>query len=340
MNTKLDIQRVESLWQEALPVKANSYREIRRTETLYIKSDRRFLHGFSREIAAAKKLRAAGLPVVDHLFSGRGKNGHYLVTSAFPGGIPVSEYLQRNIPDMKFFRSIADLILQMHDAGFLHTDFHPGNLLYSPAENSFMLVDVRRVKKLPFWLLTRLPERVKFHLLTEFRGVLKKKDLLKLFRRVGICNPRIFYENMFFYDNKMIRKEWKRRREQILAGYRKFTRREEDTLFNTSANETEIAGAEIIPGGKAVFLAGFFLDLIQIPHRKVVRYDAGSDTTYALPVKPGGKPEGELAIEMIQRMFFYDIHNSAPDDWSMGANELPQFNALNKVAEKSFILEK
>lgn len=337
MNNRFDIKTVEKLFADAIPVKVTCCREVRCSSDIFIKLDRRRMHSFSREMTAAKKLRAAGIPVVDHLFCGRGKFGHYLVTGRF--GIPVDEYLRSGTPDIKFFCKITDLALQMLKAGFLHGDFHPGNLLYDPASGSLMLTDVRRVMKLPEWILRRLPEKSKFHILTEFRGFLKKKELLVLFRRAKITNPLKFYENMFEWDNVLIRKEWKRRRKQILSGYRKFTRKEGSILFNSSATDQELAEAEIIPGGKAVFLAGYFLDLINMPHRKVLRYDIDTDTVYALPESPG-RPGGELTLEMIYRLNSYDITNSAPEDWSVCENGLPCFNALNKVAEESFILEK
>lgn len=337
MNPVFDIKTVEEMWQQALPVKTTCCREVRRTGDLFIKFDRRRLHGFSREMRAAEKLRRAGLPVVEHLFCGRSRRGNYLVTRNFADGVTVEEFLQKNTPDMDFFRQVANLARQMLKAGFLHNDFHLGNILYAPSSGTLMLTDVRRVKKYPLWLLRLFPEKIRFHVLTEFRGVLKKKELLALFRMAKINNPQDFYEKMFERDNHLIRKEWKRRREQILSGYRKFTRKEGDILFNTSATDAELAAAEEYPGGKAAFLAGFFLDLAHIPHRKTVRCDLDTDTAYAVPATKG-KPGGELAIEMMYRLNFYDIA-SAPADWSTGRNGLPCFNALDKIAGESFILE-
>jgi hypothetical protein len=329
------IEKVEKLFEQATVVKNNPVREVRKIQDLFIKFDNRASHGFSREFSAAKKLKQAGLPVVEHLFSGKSAKGNYLVTRAFADSIAVDEYLRSHVPDMSFFETITDLACSLLNAGFLHTDFHLGNLLYNPTENSFALVDVRKVRSIPVWLINTLPENSRLHVLKEFRGVLRKSQLIKLFIRAGINNPGEFYENMLSDDNKMIRNEWPRRRKQILSGYPKFTCKQDKYLINSLASEDEIANAVEISGGKAVFLAGFFLDLIQIPHRKVVKYDTHSDIAYAVPL-PDQMPGGEAAIEMLTRLSSYDLM-SAPADWRNNGKGLPMLATLSNVASESFI---
>ncbi len=333
----LDIKQVENLYDSAVPVKNNPVREVRRNQEFFIKFDHRPNHGFSREFSAAEKLKKAGLPVVEHVFCGKSERGNFLVTRSFADSVSVEEYLRSNVPEMSFFETIADLACNILKSGFLHSDFHLGNLLYSESKQTFALVDVRKVRSMPQWIINSLPESSRFHVLTEFRGVLRKTQLLSLFNRVGIADPREFYEEMFTSDNLAIRDEWPRRRKQILSGYPKFTRCVDKILFNSNASDADIASAVEISGGKAVFLAGFFLDLIQIPHRKLVKYDPVSDTAYAVP-ETKEMSGGEAAIEMLNRLSYYDIISS-PHDWR-NVNEclLPHLSNLQQIADQPFVL--
>lgn len=332
------VEKAEELFRTATPVKDNSLREVRRTGDYFIKFDRRPGHGFAKEFAIARKLQKAGIPVVDHLFYGRNANGNYLVTSAFAGSVDVAAYLRDHRPPLSFFERISDLLMIMLGKGFLHTDLHMGNLLYDPESDTFALVDVRKVSQVPMWILNSMPESTRFHALFEFRRALRRAELLVLFRRAGIADPGSFYETMLTADNARLREEWPRRRKQILSGYLKFTRKEADALYNVHAADADIASAVAIPGGKAVFLAGFFLDLALIPHRKVVKYVPATDQTYAVP-ECTANPGGEAAIEMMTRLNFYDI-SSSPSDWCQPEKGLPQLRQLSRVARESFILEK
>ena len=337
MKIDWDIQTVEKMFRDAEVIKNSPIREVRRAGDYFIKFDRRSGHGFAKEFAAAEKLQQAGLPVVNHLFHGKSPRGNYLVTGSFANSVQVDDYLRDNVPEMSFFEAIADLVKLMLAKGFLHTDFHLGNLLYNTAENSFALVDVKKVRSVPQWLLKKMSTRTKFYPLTEFRRVLGKKDLLQLFKRAGISAPAEFYEEMLVADCEDRMAEWKRRRKQILSAYSKFTRKDGDLLINVRATPEEIAAAEVIPGGKAVFLAGYFMDLIQIPSRKVTAYDTKTDTAYAVPALKA-HAGGEAAIEMMDRASYYDI-STAPADWAHQVKGIPMLNALKRVAAEPFILE-
>ena len=64
---------------------------------------------------------------------------NYLITAEVPGTLPLDHFLESNlekIPEPRrgairraIARRLADLTARLHDAGFLHQDFHPGNLL-------------------------------------------------------------------------------------------------------------------------------------------------------------------------------------------------------------------
>ncbi len=332
----LDAVTVEKWFDGAVSVKYNKFREVRRTGEYFIKFDRRGGHGFKKEFAISKQLEQAGIPVVKHVFCGKTSKGNYLVTEAFSSGVTVDKYLRKNIPQMEFFQRITDLICELLKKGFLHRDFHLGNLLYDQETDRFALVDVRAVNKMPNWILRRFPLSMRLHVLKEFRSVLLRPAMVSLFKRAGIENPGEFYDDMLENDNEQIRKNWHRRRKQILNGYAKFTIKNGNFLLDSSATEEELANAVAVPGGKAVFLANFFMDLIQMPHRYIVKYDTVKDIAYAA-VEKEGLPGGEATLEMIGRLNLYDIETS-PSDWYARGAGLPVLGNMEKLAAESFIL--
>ncbi len=64
---------------------------------------------------------------------------NYLVTPAISDTIPLDEFVERRLPEWaeperssirrKLARAVAVMTAQLHDAGLLHHDFHPGNIL-------------------------------------------------------------------------------------------------------------------------------------------------------------------------------------------------------------------
>ncbi len=64
---------------------------------------------------------------------------NYLVTHAIPESLPLDEFVEQRLPEWPEPRrsrvrrllagELADLTARMHDAGFAHLDFHPGNIL-------------------------------------------------------------------------------------------------------------------------------------------------------------------------------------------------------------------
>ena len=92
----------------------------------------------------AIKLRAIGVDTIDPIALGEQRKRaflfeNYLITPAIPETVPLDEFVERILPRMpkeraskvrqSLARSIAELTAHLHDAGFVHQDFHPGNLL-------------------------------------------------------------------------------------------------------------------------------------------------------------------------------------------------------------------
>ncbi len=92
----------------------------------------------------AAKLEAIGVPTITPVALGERRVRkflleNYLVTKEIPDTIPLDEFVERRLPLMPpgrrgrlrrdLARTLADLTARLHDAGFVHQDFHPGNLL-------------------------------------------------------------------------------------------------------------------------------------------------------------------------------------------------------------------
>jgi tRNA A-37 threonylcarbamoyl transferase component Bud32 len=92
----------------------------------------------------AVKLAAIGVDTIDPIALGEQRKHsflfeNYLITEAIPETVPLDEFVERRLPRMEPRRqskvrqslaiAMAELTAHLHDAGFLHQDFHPGNLL-------------------------------------------------------------------------------------------------------------------------------------------------------------------------------------------------------------------
>jgi len=92
----------------------------------------------------AVRLAAIGVPTITPIALGeQRKRGflfeNYLITPAIPGAVPLDEFVQEHLPALpeprrsRVRRTLAKaagvLAGRLHEAGFVHDDFHPGNLL-------------------------------------------------------------------------------------------------------------------------------------------------------------------------------------------------------------------
>lgn len=92
----------------------------------------------------AAKLEAIGVPTITPVALGERRvrkllMENFLITEEIPDTLPLDEFVERRLPLMAearqaklrrdLARTLADLTARLHDAGFVHQDFHPGNLL-------------------------------------------------------------------------------------------------------------------------------------------------------------------------------------------------------------------
>jgi tRNA A-37 threonylcarbamoyl transferase component Bud32 len=92
-----------------------------------------------RELAVLARLRAAGVPVVEPLCAASRRRGPLrelrLATALIEGAVPLPVFLARH-PGLRRIavRAAGEVVGRAFDAGLVHPDLHPDNLVASPVE--------------------------------------------------------------------------------------------------------------------------------------------------------------------------------------------------------------
>lgn len=220
---------------ELIPVKVTEDRAVYRFEDLYIKvcGSYRLKHILfptaQEEYNAYCSLTANNIPAVKHL--GWGRAGHYtaLVTQAWTDdAVDVLSYWYgmayevRNSGD--FLPRLSEFLREIINSPLHHKDFHFGNILYSPGQKKFALVDLHNVT------VGKLRKQVEkasmLQILAELRSSIKPQTMLELFSEIADVPPKIAGEiirKRLIHDTETLQKDWLRRRQQFLSGYAKFS---------------------------------------------------------------------------------------------------------------------
>jgi tRNA A-37 threonylcarbamoyl transferase component Bud32 len=89
-------------------------------------------------------LETIGVPTITPIALGEQRKNkflfeNYLITPAIPDAIPLDEFVEKRLPSFPVARrgrvrkrlagALGELTARLHDAGYLHRDFHPGNVL-------------------------------------------------------------------------------------------------------------------------------------------------------------------------------------------------------------------
>jgi hypothetical protein len=91
-----------------------------------------------------RHLAAIGVPTITPIALGEQRRRrflleNYLITPAIPDAVPLNEFVEQRLPRWaepgqtrvrhRLAKVLASLTARLHDAGFVHQDFHPGNIL-------------------------------------------------------------------------------------------------------------------------------------------------------------------------------------------------------------------
>lgn len=301
-------------------VKSNAVREVRQAGDFYFKLDRRRTHSFRREFSHALALQKRGIPVVEHLACGITPAGPCLVTRSLDGSVTVEEFLAYSLPDDDFLNGLTDFLKLLIYRKVIHKDLHCGNILYVESSRSFALVDVRDAYPGAWYHLFPGRAYPMRKLLAELAGLLPEETVCHYLARLDVKEPRIFLNKVLERKAALIAGEWTRRCEQILSGYPKFTRKEGDMLFARDVREEDLENAVMIPADAGVFATAFYLDLVRIPHRKVLAWNAREQFLWAEPLT-NDEPDSSRVAELRSRALQYGI-NSSCGDWAADASGL------------------
>lgn len=125
-----------------------------------------FRRGKARnEAKRARKLARIGIPTITPIALGEQRRRaflfeNYLISPEIPGSRPLDQFVEEYLPTLPvaqqaktrraLAREVALLTARLHDAGFLHQDFHPGNVLVrvlGPDQIELAMIDLDALRR-------------------------------------------------------------------------------------------------------------------------------------------------------------------------------------------------
>ncbi|MGF0034953.1 hypothetical protein [Victivallis vadensis] len=326
--------RPELLLEAGREVKSNPVRQVFRCGDYFLKYDRRSGRRLRSEWSCAQLIEREGIQLVEHLALGESSAGSILITRAFPKAEAVSDYFYRTYIEQPgepavFLNNFVHFARKVLESRLYHPDFHIGNVLYSPGLNRFALVDAQGVRKAGWfdrWFRRYSMERIGM----EFRFSRTRHQMLKLLAALGIADPEEFYAEALVRESAALWHEWPRRRRQALAGYPKFSVQDGSLLRTVDPlrRTVPLENYEVLEGESALveslFLSHFFLQLAQIPHRRVLALDRRNRQVYLEKISSSTVPTA--AADYQERLNALDIH-SETRDW--GKDEFGRISLWN-----------
>ena len=302
----------EASSDELICIKSTDSRAVYRFENLYIKVCGSFrlkdilFPTAQEEYNAYCKLTKNNIPAVKHL--GWGRVGHYtaLITEAWcDDAVDVSSYWYSMAYDMRnsgdFLHLLAEFLREVVNSPLQHKDFHFGNILYSPGQKKFALVDLHNVtlgKKRNIGEIASM-----LQILTELRSSIKPQTMLELFNEIADIPPKLAGEvirKRLIRDAEVLQHDWQRRMKQFLSGYPKFSAFvnyegttllvKRDKLRRNIFSPAAAARGEYrtvrfsFPAALEQMLFSFYLSMLLVPHVPVAA--VAPDGTLYYPKMP------------------------------------------------------
>lgn len=284
--------------EDLLCIKSTDSRAVYRFDDLYIKVCGSFklkdilFPAAKAEYKTYQALANCNIPVVKHL--GWGRVGHYtaLVTEAWTDdAVDALNYwykLLYNVEDTgDFLKSLGEFLKKVIESPLQHGDFHFGNILYSPREKSFALVDLHNVSAGKTHTQT---EKLKMlQILAELRGGIRPQYMLEMFSKLSGADEQTAADEIrkrLIRDKERLHHDWLRRRKQFLQGYSKFSdfvvwknavllvQRDKlrKNLFKPSeADKNHYCSIRLsFKAALELMLFSFYLSMLQVPHNPVI----------------------------------------------------------------------
>ncbi len=195
------------------------------------------------EARRATRLAAFGVPTIEPVALGeRRKRGllydNNLISPEIGGTIPLDRFMERELkgPGGPMRRRLAEVLgeltARLHDGGYVHTDFHPGNLLVRVSEGgepelSMIDLDALRVKPRmkrrdvvanlallnhSFWLKSSRADRARF-----------LRAYLRAARGVELGNPKVLAREVEGATRSWAERLWRRWGKRCEGGNKYFT---------------------------------------------------------------------------------------------------------------------
>lgn len=327
-------EKPELLLESAQEVKSNPVRQVFRCGDYFLKYDRRSGNRLRSEWNSAQLIENEDIRLVEHLALGESSSGSLLITRAFPDGEAVSDYFYRTYVELPgepavFLNNFVHFTRKILESRLFHPDFHIGNILYSKKLNCFSLVDAQGVRRAG-WIDRHFRRYSMERIGMEFRFSRTRHQMLKLLAALGIADPEEFYAEALSREAAALWHEWPRRRRQILTGYPKFSVQDGSLLRTVDPLRRIIPleNYEVREGEstlvESLFLSHFFLQLAQIPHRRVLALDRRNRKIYLEKLSSSTMPTA--AADYQERLNALDIH-SETRDW--GKDEFGRISLWN-----------
>ena len=209
-------------------------------------------------------LNAIGIPTITPIALGEQRKRkilfeNYLITPAIPEALPLDEFVESRLPALpearrtrirlRLAEALAVLTARLHDAGFVHKDFHPGNILVrmepedQPVLTMIDLDALRVCRKLNwndaqknlallnhyFWLRSNRSDRLRFCM-----AYLEARKLTH-------PNPRAFGRAIELATRSWAERLWTRWGKRCLGSNKYFKRYKGDRCWGIAARDLHSA---------------------------------------------------------------------------------------------------
>ncbi len=183
----------------------------------------------SKEYEIACKLEKNGIPVIRYLAWGRLKKGGFCISEGIPEAVSARQYFFENVrsnPALlnSFLGKLAELTGILYHKNYRHPDFHLGNILFTPRNPGFFLVDPWGMREL--FLHTTASKLALCTAWIELRGYISRDKLLDGILSSGLARAKIdaveLLQEAVRQYTKRADAQWPKIARRILSGKSKF----------------------------------------------------------------------------------------------------------------------